>query len=323
VTGDPSVNRRYGFTLMQLVIKRKDEKTMKRNGFTLIELLVVPTRSRGFSKPQSAFTLIELLVVIAIIAILAAILFPVFAQARAKARSAACMNNNKQISTATLMYAQDYDGNFPVWGWQTEQSGGRPNGAAFTGKVIWPIAYLPYLKNSQVFACQSDRFQGQGVCNAASPTSCGWAKPFAISLGTNLRIHQCVDPSGQRCGTGRPYPQTRMTTPAETYWIADISREHPIGFESGPVCVENTPNGPWQVFGIDRIRFTEGPSPTCAGDYSMPANTLNPDQSTRHQGGSNIIFADGHVKWLQWRNIKWENTCPHGLNAARTGCAAN
>jgi prepilin-type N-terminal cleavage/methylation domain-containing protein len=65
-------------------------------------------RSRGF-------TLIELLVVIAIIAILAAILFPVFAQAREKARQASCLSNAKQMSTAVMMYAQDYDETFPLY----------------------------------------------------------------------------------------------------------------------------------------------------------------------------------------------------------------
>jgi prepilin-type N-terminal cleavage/methylation domain-containing protein len=62
---------------------------------------------------RSAFTLIELLVVIAIIAILAAILFPVFAQAREKARQAACLSNLKQIGTGVMMYVQDYDETFP------------------------------------------------------------------------------------------------------------------------------------------------------------------------------------------------------------------
>src|SRR5438034_6492919 len=64
-------------------------------------------------KSRNGFTLIELLVVIAIIAILAAILFPVFAQAREKARSISCLSNNKQIGTAYMMYLQDYDENFP------------------------------------------------------------------------------------------------------------------------------------------------------------------------------------------------------------------
>ncbi|HEV2471164.1 MAG TPA: prepilin-type N-terminal cleavage/methylation domain-containing protein, partial [Chthonomonadales bacterium] len=67
-----------------------------------------------FTRSQRAFTLIELLVVIAIIAILAAILFPVFAQAREKARAITCVSNQKQLALATLMYVQDYDETFPL-----------------------------------------------------------------------------------------------------------------------------------------------------------------------------------------------------------------
>src|SRR5881296_1738464 len=67
------------------------------------------------SQPGAGFTLIELLVVIAIIAILAAILFPVFAQAREKARQTACLSNEKQMGTAVQMYAQDYDEGLPAW----------------------------------------------------------------------------------------------------------------------------------------------------------------------------------------------------------------
>jgi len=89
-------------------------------------------RTRGF-------TLIELLVVIAIIAILAAILFPVFAKARAKARQTACLSNIKQISLALMMYAQDYDEAYPV-----------VNEA--TGYDWWPTLQ-PYVKNAQMFRC--------------------------------------------------------------------------------------------------------------------------------------------------------------------------
>jgi len=90
------------------------------------------------------FTLIELLVVIAIIAILAAILFPVFARAREKARQSSCMSNLKQLATCTLMYVQDYDETFPMsiyWGG--------------TFAVTFYHELDPYIKNQQVYQCPS------------------------------------------------------------------------------------------------------------------------------------------------------------------------
>ena len=86
-------------------------------------------QSRPKARAHSAFTLIELLVVIAIIAILAAILFPVFAQAREKARGAACLSNVKQMGLAWMMYAQDYDERFPL---------STPGGDA----IQWPATHV-------------------------------------------------------------------------------------------------------------------------------------------------------------------------------------
>ena len=107
-------------------------------------------RTRGF-------TLIELLVVIAIIAILAAILFPVFAQAREKARMSSCTSNLKQIGGAFLMYANDYDGLLPDGNWATgiTQVDGWPAnpGVAIDEKNGWPAYLMPYVKNRGVFDC--------------------------------------------------------------------------------------------------------------------------------------------------------------------------
>jgi prepilin-type N-terminal cleavage/methylation domain-containing protein/prepilin-type processing-associated H-X9-DG protein len=100
---------------------------------------------------RRGFTLIELLVVIAIIAILAAILFPVFAQAREKARQTACLSQHKQLGTAVLMYAQDYDELFPP-----ERIGGTknsidPKGTGWT----WRWAMQPYVKSEKIWVCPS------------------------------------------------------------------------------------------------------------------------------------------------------------------------
>lgn len=110
-------------------------------------------------KGRKGFTLIELLVVIAIIAILAAILFPVFAQAREKARSASCMSNGKQIGLAVMMYVQDYDERYSLNRLGISSDGtGACNDATRCG--TWRTNAYPYIKNWQVFKCPSNTCEG-------------------------------------------------------------------------------------------------------------------------------------------------------------------
>ena len=97
---------------------------------------------------NAGFTLIELLVVIAIIAILAAILFPVFAQAREKARQTSCLSNLKQYSLANLMYVQDYDETFPMSAYYN-------SGSFCVATFYWAVA--PYVKNNQITQCPSEK----------------------------------------------------------------------------------------------------------------------------------------------------------------------
>src|SRR2546430_749011 len=99
-----------------------------------------------FGRKRTGFTLIELLVVIAIIAILAAILFPVFAQAREKARQTSCLSNTKQWGLGVMMYVQDYDEVMPISGYE----------AFLTPTSYWWNAVSPYIKSGAVAACPSD-----------------------------------------------------------------------------------------------------------------------------------------------------------------------
>jgi len=129
------------------------------------------------------FTLIELLVVIAIIAILAAILFPVFAQAREKARQVSCLSNMKQLGTALLMYVQDYDEQFP--------SGSKlsfPNGPGTINPVNYGVGWAgqiyPYTKSAQIVKCPDDStssVNAQNGTEALYPNSYVFNRNIAIN----------------------------------------------------------------------------------------------------------------------------------------------
>ena len=221
------------------------------------------------SRSRSAFTLIELLVVIAIIAILAAILFPVFAQAREKARQTACLSNTKQLATATLMYVQDYDETFPM----SAYVGPRP--AAVTTPVALPAGgpsvitvydvLQPYIKNIEIFNCPSykpglDWYSRLGPVWSGVFRYVGYVPNFGL-FGENL------------CGGGG----MPMVKPGYTPTVAIAAANFPA----------------------ETIMFFDGThrNDTNAATRLQAFNFL---ADGRHNDGSNINFSDGHSKWFRY-----------------------
>lgn len=155
---------------------------------------------------RKGFTLIELLVVIAIIAILAAILFPVFAQARTKARQTTCLSNQKQIGLATLMYAQDYDETWPL----TVATGYSTPGHVLFSDARWVMELVqPYMKNVQIFICPGDPDPAKFI-RAGAPY--GAVEPTTPSPTASISL-----PARRLCVPGR-----------RTIWIIGATRSSAV-----------------------------------------------------------------------------------------------
>lgn len=164
---------------------------------------------------RSGFTLIELLVVIAIIAILAAILFPVFARAREAARATSCRSNCKQLVTAALMYTQDYDETWsPICCFNNDIT---------VGQFFWPYAIQPYIKNRQAYRCPSDKYQ-----NVAS-SYLGNNQLEKLSLAAIQAPADCVfimDGTGGTGGVFDPNNATSGNGLNADYTIWDSTQRH-------------------------------------------------------------------------------------------------
>ena len=243
-----------------------------------------------------AFTLIELLVVIAIIAILAAILFPVFAQAREKARQTSCLSNEKQLALGILMYNQDYDEHFPIYQYAYLHALTDP---PFDPKVIdatvgWNEAVYPYVKNVQVFHCPS------APLASVNGTQQSWAGgnlddtyPTGVSnYAINARL--AGNTGGQDDGMIWPTATNAdLEWPASTILLVEASSTCADG------CATSDANEwGWEGRHVDLLNgdgWWGGNEPPSQGASFV--DSLKPPLG-RHTNGSNYAFSDGHVKFL-------------------------
>ncbi len=240
------------------------------------------------SRRRSAFTLIELLVVIAIIAILAAILFPVFAQAREKARAISCLSNTKQLGLAEMMYIQDYDEDM------TPAFVANPNGSDYLATKqchpgstfeTWVSLLQPYVKNLNLFECPSQVGDPPiwsgiyfNICNVQLWSDYGFNYQY-LSPALNGNF---VDRTGA--------PQASINSVASTIMFLDSGQD--------PTLAQA---------GYYQISFVTDPPDGYTSPYTLGYGgwgndgTLGPygNARPRHLGGVNVAMCDGHSKYYR------------------------
>ena len=281
------------------------------------------------------FTLIELLVVIAIIAILAAILFPVFAQARDRARAASCLSNENQLSLAILQYVQDYDEQMmPAENCETGQMGSAPwcasNNVPPTDQS-WVFAVFPYVKSAEngdtVWLCPSLEVDWNNVRGAAKSYPSPFLQYF-VNYGLNKDYLQpdpnCATSSAMQgiAPWGFGVSLGRIEAPASTVMMVETKPETIIANPNqGAFNVSSYVNAPadGSAPGVFNGITTEACSnaanatgvfnnawdgwgvddeyeTTAAENFGIP-NTSTNMFDPRHTGGGNVAFCDGHTKW--------------------------
>jgi prepilin-type N-terminal cleavage/methylation domain-containing protein/prepilin-type processing-associated H-X9-DG protein len=248
-------------------------------------------------RKRVGFTLIELLVVIAIIAILAAILFPVFAQAREKARQATCLSNLKQVGIASMMYLQDFDESFVPYQWQ---GGALPcptewGGICATFTPGWLYLLQPYSKNNLYSQCPDAK--------------------------KNTRVNATAERLWRegRVGYGLAYPVPAENIGALAGGNASAAMESPADHV---LTLDVVPDGPNNVsiYNAWGGYFNHATTPFSLAEYgasgSLAANHMRPQG--RHNGLVSVAFCDGHVKALNFSKVypMKEEVCTAGTGQA-------
>jgi len=232
-------------------------------------------------RQHKAFTLIELLVVIAIIAILAAILFPVFARARENARRASCMSNLKQIGLGMMMYVQDYDETYPLSYEYNSQL--PPDGYSWSGTLwFWQQTIYPYTKNDQLYICPSTPVNAV----SAAAVSLGKPIPYYGSYGVNSLLI--------RRGDIKPLALATVDSPSTTYMGMDAG-----GYRIYPISAASVTQPQGSFWYLPGTGVGSAANLTRGGVVFSVTGMDDDFNSGRHLGGVNVIFGDGHVKWLK------------------------
>jgi prepilin-type N-terminal cleavage/methylation domain-containing protein/prepilin-type processing-associated H-X9-DG protein len=247
---------------------------------------------------EQGFTLIELLVVIAIIAILAAILFPVFAQARAKARAISCTSNLKQLAGALIMYTNDYDETFPQWKWdQSWAGGGGGPGPTNDATTIWWNAIYPYVKSGHVYECPDNAYPF--TMRMQNDGHWGWFDTRKPIWGMNP-VFLDID-IGYGVSEPRFYDHpkiSKLTRPADTLLVADMATSL-TGWECWDCYNPDVPAKRENSYRLRRLSYPNAFDQGFLWTDQAWTGPFNPawDQFGRHQNGNNIGFCDGHVKY--------------------------